>query len=92
MLNRPQSATKATWPQGVAVQKTAPVRPPPSQPTGSEHTMSADRSQVEDFQLNSVRVNWQLKAILPVGSFYWPGCSSSFSRPYLCATRTATLC
>jgi hypothetical protein len=29
--------------------------------------MSADRSQVEDFQLNSVRVNWQLKAILPVG-------------------------
>lgn len=67
MLSRPQSATKATWPQGVAVQKTAPVRPPPSQPTGSEHTMSADRSQVEDFQLNSVRVNWQLKAILPVG-------------------------
>jgi signal transduction histidine kinase len=29
--------------------------------------MSADRLQVEDFQLNSVRVNWQLKAILPVG-------------------------
>ena len=29
--------------------------------------MSADRSQVEDFRLSSVRVNWQLKAILPVG-------------------------
>ena len=67
MLSRPQSATKATGPQGVAVQTTAPVRPPPSQPAGSEHTMSADRSQVEDFRLSSVRVNWQLKAILPVG-------------------------
>jgi hypothetical protein len=29
--------------------------------------MSADRSQVEDIRLSSVRVNWQLKAILPVG-------------------------
>ena len=29
--------------------------------------MSAERSQVEDFGLSSVRVNWQLKAILPVG-------------------------
>src|SRR5580692_3982430 len=67
MLSRPQSATTATRPQRVAVQTTAPVRPPPSQPAGSQHTMSADRSQVEDFQLNSVRVNWQLKAILPVG-------------------------
>jgi signal transduction histidine kinase len=67
MLSRPQSATNSTGPQGVAVQTAAPVRPPPSQPAGSQHTMSADRSQVEDFQLNSVRVNWQLKAILPVG-------------------------
>jgi len=29
--------------------------------------MSAAPSQVEDIQLSSVRVNWQLKAILPVG-------------------------
>jgi signal transduction histidine kinase len=29
--------------------------------------MSADRTQAEDFRLGSVRVNWQLKAILPVG-------------------------
>jgi len=29
--------------------------------------MSADRAQVEEFGLSSVRVNWQLKAILPVG-------------------------
>ncbi len=67
MLNHPQSATKATGPQGVAVQTTAPVRPPPSWPAGDEHTKSADRSQVEDIRLSSVRVNWQLKAILPVG-------------------------
>ena len=67
MLSRPQSATQATGPQGVAVQTTAPVRPPPSRPAGNEHTKSADRSQVEDIRLSSVRVNWQLKAILPVG-------------------------
>src|SRR5580704_2120741 len=67
MLSRPQAATNSTGPQGVAVQTAAPVRPPPSRPAGSQHTMSADRLQVEDFQLNSVRVNWQLKAILPVG-------------------------
>src|SRR5580693_6403439 len=67
MLSRPQSATQATGPQGVAVQTTAPVRPPPSRLAGSERTMSAAPSQVEDIQLSSVRVNWQLKAILPVG-------------------------
>ena len=67
MLSRTQSATQSTGPQGVTVQTAAPVRPPPSRPAGSEHTMSADRSQVEDFRLSSVRVNWQLKAILPVG-------------------------
>jgi signal transduction histidine kinase len=67
MLSRPQSATQATGPQGVAVQTTAPVRPPPSRAAGNEHTRSADRSQVEDIRLSSVRVNWQLKAILPVG-------------------------
>ncbi|HZW95901.1 MAG TPA: ATP-binding protein [Candidatus Eremiobacteraceae bacterium] len=29
--------------------------------------MSAESSQKEDFRLSSVRVNWQLKAILPIG-------------------------
>jgi len=67
MLSHDQLASKATGPQGVSVLPPAPVRPPPSQPAGSEHTMSAGPLQVEDFQLSSVRVNWQLKAILPVG-------------------------
>jgi signal transduction histidine kinase len=67
MPNSTQSATKATGPQGVAIQTTAPVRPLPSRPAGNEHTKSADHSQVEDIRLSSVRVNWQLKAILPVG-------------------------
>jgi signal transduction histidine kinase len=67
MLSHNQLASKATGPQGVAVQAPAPVRPPPSWPSGSDHTVSAGPLQVEDFQLSSVRVNWQLKAILPVG-------------------------
>jgi len=67
MLSHDQLASKATGPQGVSVLPPAPVRPPPSQPAGSEHTTSAGPLQVEDFQLSSVRVNWQLKAILPVG-------------------------
>jgi hypothetical protein len=48
-----------------------PAAPLPSS-GGSKHTISADLSQPkllqsEDFHLSSVRVNWQLKAILPVG-------------------------
>jgi signal transduction histidine kinase len=34
---------------------------------GSEPAMSAHSSQPQDLQFSSVRVNWQLKAILPVG-------------------------
>jgi signal transduction histidine kinase len=34
---------------------------------GSEPAMSAHSSQSQDLRLSSVRVNWQLKAILPVG-------------------------
>ena len=34
---------------------------------GSEHAMSAHSSQSQDLPLSSMRVNWQLKAILPVG-------------------------
>ncbi len=34
---------------------------------GSEQTTPEDSSQSENFRLDSVRVNWQLKAILPVG-------------------------
>ena len=67
MLSHNQLASKATGPQEVTVQAPAPVRPPPSWPSGSDHTVSAGPLQVEDFQLSSVRVNWQLKAILPVG-------------------------
>ncbi len=36
-------------------------------PGKAEYIMSAESSQKEDFRLSSVRVNWQLKAILPIG-------------------------
>jgi signal transduction histidine kinase len=52
---------------GVRDDATAVVRPPPDGLIGSNPSVSARSSQVEDFQLSSVRVNWQLKAILPVG-------------------------
>jgi signal transduction histidine kinase len=47
--------------------KTPAARQLDDWPGGSTLTTSADRSQVEEFRLGSVRVNWQLKAILPVG-------------------------
>jgi signal transduction histidine kinase len=43
-----------------------PAAPLPSS-GGSKHTIPSTPSQSEDFHLSSVRVNWQLKAILPVG-------------------------
>ena len=62
MPNRPQSA--ATGP----VAETVHTIVAPRHLLGeSEHTMSADLSRSEDSRLGSVRVNWQLKAILPVG-------------------------
>jgi signal transduction histidine kinase len=67
MLNRSQFAAKATEPLAEIVHTTAVVRPPPGRLCGNEPTISAARSQVEDVPLSSVRVNWQLKAILPVG-------------------------
>jgi signal transduction histidine kinase len=71
MLSRPQSAANVTGPLAEAVHATAAGRQPPGGPGGSERTMSAGSlsagsSQAEDFQLGSVRMNWQLKAILPV--------------------------
>ena len=36
-------------------------------PGKAEYIMSAESSQKEDSRLSSVRVNWQLKAILPIG-------------------------
>jgi len=40
---------------------------PPGGPGGSKPTVSGGPSQAEDFRLGSLGVNWQLKAILPVG-------------------------
>jgi signal transduction histidine kinase len=67
MLSRPQSASKATGPLAETVDATAAGRHPPGGPGGSEYTVAAGSSQAEDFRLGSVRMNWQLKAILPVG-------------------------
>src|SRR6202521_4596578 len=60
-------AAKPTGPLTETVHTTAAGRYSPGWPGGSEPTMSARPSQVEAFRLGSVRVNWQLKAILPVG-------------------------
>jgi two-component system, NtrC family, sensor kinase len=71
MLSRPQSAAPASEPVLETVHTTAAALPPPSGPNGSERTMStrsssASSSQRDDPKLNFVRVNWQLKALLPV--------------------------
>ena len=67
MPSRPQSAAKATRTLAETVHTTAAVLPPPGRPGGSEPTTYVGSSRAEDFRLGSVRVNWQLKAILPVG-------------------------
>jgi two-component system, NtrC family, sensor kinase len=67
MLSHTHFARKSGQLLGVRDDATAVVRPPPDRLIGSNPSMSARSSQVEDFQLSSVRVNWQLKAILPVG-------------------------
>jgi len=67
MLRRPHFEAKSSQMLGVRHDAAAVVRPPPDQLIGSKPSVSARSSQMEDFQLSSVRVNWQLKAILPVG-------------------------
>src|SRR5450756_500162 len=66
MPSRSQSTAKA-GPLAEEAHTTAAARHPPGEPGGSAPTMSAGSLQVEDFGLSSVRVNWQLKAVLPVG-------------------------
>src|SRR5208282_4191104 len=67
MLSHHQSAAKATGPLGMPLQTATPGRQPPAWQVGSEPIMPAAASRVEDFRLSLVGVNWQLKAILPVG-------------------------
>jgi signal transduction histidine kinase len=62
MPNLPQSA--ATGPSAETVDTIVVARDSLS---GSEHTVPMDSPRSEDSRLGSVRVNWQLKAILPVG-------------------------
>jgi signal transduction histidine kinase len=65
MLSRTQFAAKPIEPE--TLHKTVEAGKPAGWPDGKEHTMSAGSLPVEDSRLGSVRVNWQLKAILPVG-------------------------
>src|SRR6202049_218332 len=67
MPSRTQSEAEAIGAPAETIQPAAVARHPSDGPGNSGRTMSAERSQVEDFGLSSVRVNWQLKAILPVG-------------------------
>ena len=62
MLSRPQSAAPGPMKQGLDTMVV-----PHCRERGSGETMPEDSSQSENFRLSSVRVNWQLKAILPVG-------------------------
>ena len=76
MLSRSPSAAKTSEPLVEIVHTTAAALTPPSGPDRNERTMSAGSSSVnssstsssqrEDRKLSSVRVNWQLKALLPV--------------------------
>src|SRR5208283_193573 len=71
MLSRSQPGTKVSEPLVEIVHTTAAALTPPSGPDRNERTMSAgssslSSSQREDRKLSSVRVNWQLKALLPV--------------------------
>src|SRR5277367_3613084 len=66
MLSRTQFVAKAPLPSTGTTQRSAAVGHPTVWP-GSKTTKSAGSSRMEDFELSSVRVNWQLKAILPVG-------------------------
>ena len=68
MPNRPQSAAKATRPLAMTAQKAAaPRHPPAGPPAGDKPAVSEASSRLEDSGLSSVGLNWQLKAIVPVG-------------------------
>jgi signal transduction histidine kinase len=67
MPSRLQFAAKANEPMAETAHTTARPLHSPGWPGGGEHTMSSGSLQGEDSRLNSVRVNWQIKAILPVG-------------------------
>ncbi|MFZ0774682.1 MAG: ATP-binding protein [Candidatus Sulfotelmatobacter sp.] len=62
MLSRTQSVAT-----GRVVETSSSTVLPRAEPAEGEHKISADVPQEEDSRLGSVRVNWQLKAILPVG-------------------------
>ena len=68
MPDRTQSAAKGPEPSAGTVSTTTAPRHSPNWSDGSERSKSAGSSQVQvkEFELSSVRVNWQLKAILPV--------------------------
>ena len=66
MLSPAQSAAKATGSLAETGHATAVVRQSPAGPDGSERTMPTGPSQVEEFEVSSVRVNWQIKALLPL--------------------------
>jgi len=66
MPSRPQSAAKAIVPLAETAHSAAAARHSPGL-RSDEPPLAAGRSKVEDFELSSVRVNWQLKAIVPVG-------------------------
>jgi hypothetical protein len=67
MLSQPQPAAKTTEPLAETVHTTVAGRYLPGRNSATSPTRSPGSSQGEDFELSSVRVNWQLKAILPVG-------------------------
>src|SRR5579864_8214077 len=66
MLSRSESAANAIGAFAETIQSTSVARDPLGWPGSSGRTTSAGRSQVEDLGLSSVRLNWQLKALLPV--------------------------
>jgi two-component system, NtrC family, sensor kinase len=75
LIHSPQSKFKASEPLAETAHTTAAALPPPRRPKGSERTTSQVSSptnsssasaQRQDLRLNSVRVNWQIKALLPV--------------------------
>jgi signal transduction histidine kinase len=67
MLSRPQFAVKARSIPVQRVEKPVAVDHPMSRASDREPMKSAASPRTEDFEVSSVRVNWQLKAILPVG-------------------------
>jgi signal transduction histidine kinase len=75
LIHSPHSKFKASEPLAETAHATAAALPPPRRPKGSERTTSqvswptdssSASAQRQDLRLNSVRVNWQIKALLPV--------------------------